>query len=43
MATIIDIVDYITVLRNEIQKKDSIIQTLQTQLEEINRRKDSKN
>ena len=43
MATIIDIVDYITVLRNEIQKKDSIIQTLQTQLEEINRRKASKN
>lgn len=43
MATIIDIIDYITVLKNEIQKKDSIIQTLQAQLEEINRRKDSKN
>ena len=43
MATIIDIIDYITVLRNEIQKKDATIQLLQTQLEEINRRKDSKN
>ena len=43
MATIIDIIDYITALRNEIQKKDSLIQVLQAQLEEINRRKDSKN
>lgn len=43
MATIIDIIDYITVLRNEIQKKDVTIQLLQAQLEEINRRKASKN
>ena len=43
MATIIDLVDYIIVLKQELVKKDNVIQALQSQIENINNGKKKQN
>ena len=42
MATIIDMVDYIIVLKQELQNKDNIIKSLQQQLETYKNNKNDK-